>query len=119
MSNLIRLGVNIRQALEGSAGVVQIVGENLFAIAVPEKKSGVPYPHLTYTRSIDGRECLGNPDDTATITVMCWSENYDEVLDLAEEVCDALEAAGMPYENIQDVYEYPAFGQRITLTYKQ
>lgn len=119
MSNLIKIGVLIRTILEGSQPVTEMVANKIFAIKVPEKHNREPMPHITYSRAITGRECLGNGYDTATVTVMCWAEDLDEVLELTERVCDEMEAHQFIYTGIDELYSHPAFGQQITFEYKQ
>lgn len=94
---MIKIIAAIYGILTNDVLITDIVGDRIFPNVIPDKDGSgetIRYPVIVMTRTslesvtTKGIECSS---DQATVEVLCYSESYFEVIDIAEKVRGAIE----------------------------
>ena len=113
----LRVGQEIRELLLASSGVTAMVGSDIFPYYT---QVDVQSPHIVYTNinvqyasTKDGAEA-----DTATLTLVCNTTDYEAGIHLAECVEGALDVDGITIDGIYVSHDPAAlmFSHEISIT---
>lgn len=131
---MLDIGLAVNALLTASVEIGGIVKGEIYPVAIPE--AGVNGEHVKYPVIIYGRSSLDaeytkecGAQDTAVVTVDCWAKSYEEVINLAKAVRNALDEVSGVFGGVRiqdsellgatEAYDISGFfGQTLNFIYK-
>lgn len=113
---MIKINLTVGALLDGDATVKALAGSSIYPVTFPQKKldSGIPFPSITYSRTVSPPDNLCPGSESAIITIQAFAESYKKTIEMAEAVKEVMEVNAFFMESCVDDYFFPAFIQRMT-----
>lgn len=117
---MIRINLQVGTILDGDATIKSIVGSSIYPVTFPQKKgdTGIPFPCITYSRTVQPPSKLDHNSEGATITIQAFCSSYKASIALAEAIKTAMESNDFFMAGCVDDYYFPAYFQRMTFDKK-